>query len=207
MHGFISESTSKISDGFWSAAKLLLLFLLLTMFPTFLVNEDSTQLRIAYLVLLMAGGVFFLFRSLVDRIPETQNAMNGMVSGLFFWQAVNFSGFPEDWVLFQPAGYLLWLGSVILIYLLWSRVLPVGMRFMLLVIMLHWIGRLLITSLSMLVTNGMAGWIVPGSIRLSGIVGILFCLWFIVVRSSVPLQRRYAAVGLYFSVLISLLML
>ncbi len=202
MHGFISESTSKISDGLWSATKLMLLSLVAILFPQLIERQFSFPFRLPYLILLMVVGIFYLFRSLVSRNPDTQKAMNGMVAGVLFWYAVRYSGLPEDWEFFKTGGYLLWLGSAILVFLLWSRVLPIGMRFTLLVLMAHWLGRLLILSLPSMTGAGFSKWLGIGSVRLLGIIGFFISLWYIIVRSANPLQRRYAAVGLYASFLL-----
>jgi hypothetical protein len=206
MHGFISESTSKISDGLWSAVKLTLLSFLTSLLPQLFGDQVSASARLPLLVLLMAGGIFFLFRSLSNRLPDTNKAMSGMVAGLLLWQSVRFSGFLEQWQFFPTSGYLIWLGSAVLIILFWSRALPVGMRFTLLVIMVHWIGRLLLSSLASWSGTGNSPLLLLGSTRLVGVIIFVVALLFIVGHSSHPLQRRYAAIGLYSGILMMLLL-
>lgn len=197
MHGFISESTSKLSDGLWSAVKLTLLSILTSLIPQLFSTQFMETARTPLLIVLMAGGILFLFHSLKIDLQDTNRAMNGMLAGLLLWQSVRYSGLFEASQFVQAGGYLLWLGSGVLISLFWKRVLTTGMRFSLTIIMVHWLGRLLLITLSSWSYSGISPLLMFGSARLLGVAVFVVSFLFIVGFSSRPLQRRYAAIGIY----------
>jgi len=206
MHGFINESVSKITDGIGGA--LLLLFTLgftsLVLFP--LASSLQWVGSALYILVLLAGGVLFLYRSLAPGVSDAQRASSGMLAGILLWQLLRFTGFPDRIGLIDPGGGLIWVAAALVMGFLWVKVFPLGLRFAFLLLFLNWLGKIYVTSLN--INNDLPRLLEQGfsTIRYMGMAGIAVSLWFIIFRSRSILQRKYGAAALYFFVLLSFLL-
>ena len=206
MHGFINESVSKITDGIGEA--LLLLFMLgftsLVLLP--LANSFDWIGSAFYIFILLAGGIYFLYRSLAPNTDDARRATSGMITGLLLWQLLRFSGFPARIGLFDSGGVLIWVAAALVTGFLWVKVFPLGLRFVFLLLLLNWLGKIYVTSLD--IHGELPRLLEVGfnAIRYVGVAGIAVSLWFIIFRSRNILQRKYGAAALYFFVLLSFLL-
>ncbi len=205
MSGFITESVSKISDGFGSTLKMLAFMGLTTLTVIPIRTWFGLTGVIVLLILLLLLAVFYFFRSLRHQLEKSQKAWCGMAAGVLLWQVTRY--LPEvtgmGWL--DEIGILYWLGLACLTGILWRKVLPTSVKFTLLTFLLNWIGHLYLiwmrnplTQLSLITT------LVP-YIRYLGILGVPVVIWWMVTRSRSSMQRRYAGLILYFCVLLSLL--
>jgi hypothetical protein len=128
MHGFISESVSKITDGLGGTVQLLAALAATTLLFVPVTNTFSIAGKAIYLFMLLAAGIYFLYHSLVPGETDVRRASNGMLSGLLLWQVLRFSGISGRWGLFDPKSYLLWLGAALIVVLFWNKVFPIGLR-------------------------------------------------------------------------------
>lgn len=205
MQGFITESASKITDGLGSTLKLLAVAAATSLLFMPVNQADSPILRTAYIGMLLLGGVYFLYRSLVPATSDAVRASNGMLSGLLLFQVLRFSGLTQKWGLLDTRGYLIWLVAVLVVGLLWRRAFPTGVRFLVLLVLLNWLDNLYTASGASAADWGLVWQIGFKSLRYLGAAGIAVTLWFILLKSGNALQRKYVAALLYFFVLFTFL--
>lgn len=205
MNGFITESVSKISDGFGSAIKLLAFMLLTTLAIVPIKNYFGLAGILCLLGLLFLLAAYYFYSSLRNQVNDTKKAWCGMAAGVLLWQITRF--LPEipgmGWL--DKIGWVYWVGLAAITALLWRKILPIGLRFLLLTFLLNWIGRLYLASLGLgLFSSGFLA-VVYSNLRYLGLAGILLSIWWIVTRSRNSLERKYGGLALYFSVLLTFL--
>lgn len=205
MNGFITESVSKISDGFGSAIKLLAFVLLTTLAVIPIKTYLGLTGILCLLGLLLILAAYYFYSSLRHQVNDTKKAWCGMAAGVLLWQITRF--LPEvpgmGWL--DRIGWVYWIGLALITVLLWKRFLPIGSRFLLLTFLLNWIGRLYLASID----SGMlsSGFFAPvyANLRYLGLAGIVVSIWWIVTRSRNSVERKYGGLALYFSVLLTFL--
>jgi hypothetical protein len=206
MNGFITESASKLTDGIGNTIKLLLLYFITTLavFPAVYIFHRAGSL--IYILLLLALAVFELQRSLAVRTSDQRRAWNGMAAGVYFWQVIRYSAQMGSLQVFQQAGIIFWVMAVLITATLWKKVLPVGVRTAMLVILVCWLGKIYVVGLDYLVN--WAPVIVFGYKALRYIFGAgsLIPLFYILFRSDNSSSRSYAAI-LFFTGLLFLFLL
>jgi hypothetical protein len=203
MNGFITESTSKISDGFGTAVFILLLYSSTRLIYTPVETIFGKPGAFIYILLLLAAGIFMLARALLAGRIDAQLAVSGLGAGVLLWQVTRFSSQVGDSGLFGQSGWLFLLMAALITTVLWRRVLPIGLRFFMLVYLLLWAGQLYASALPLI-----SGWppmfIMPyRAVWVAALVGILVFLWGIVFRTFNAVQRKGYAVGLAFCVLLA----
>ncbi len=206
MDGFINESVSKIMDGIGGALQLLLIlaFTSLVFLP---VTQSLNDIgNILYLIVLLGGGVYFLYRSLAPDQPDARRATSGMLSGLLLWQIINQSGLSGRLGLYESNAALLWVVVALVMVFLWIKVFPLGLRFFTLLLLLNWLGKIYVTRLELSGNWPALLETVFSAVRYLGIFGIGASVWFILFRSRNVLERKYGAAALYFFVLLSFLL-
>lgn len=205
MNGFITESVSKISDGFGSALKLMA-FMLITTFALIPIKSlfGLTGIVVLLLILVLLSA-FYLHRSVRNKVEDSQKAWYGMAAGVLLWQVTRY--LPEipglGWL--DRIGFLYWTLLALVTLLLWKRVLPIGLRFLLLAFLLNWIGRLYIVSLE---TVNYGSGIIPTVypyLRYLGLAGMMVNIWWIVTRSRNSIERKYGGLALYFCAMLTFL--
>lgn len=206
MDGFINESVSKIMDGIGGALQLLLVLACTSLVFLPAVQSLDGIGNILYLVVVIGGGVYFLYRSLAPDQPDARRASSGMLSGLLLWQTLNQSGLSSQLGLFDRNGVLLWVAAALVIIFLWVKVFPLGLRFFTLLLLLNWLGKLYVTRLDLSGNWPVLLETVFSAVRYLGILGIGASVWFILFRSRNVLERKYGAAALYFFVLLSFLL-
>jgi hypothetical protein len=203
MNGFITESVSKIYDGFGTAA-----FLLMLTFSTRLlylpIEKSFGQAGVfIYILLLLAAGIFMLGKALVTDKDENRLAFNGLTAGVLLWQVTRFSNLIGDIGLFNQAGWLIWLTFLLIVVILWRRIFPVGLRFFSMTFLLLWAG-LLYTNSGELILSWPAVLIVAyHSVKAAALIGILILTWWIAFRTFNPNQRKACAVLLAFCAMLA----
>ena len=205
MNGFVTESVSKISDGFGSALKLFLLMLLTTLAITPIKSLFGLSGVIGLLVLLFLLAGYYSYQSLRNQVDESKKAWCGMAAGVLLWQVTRYlpeiSGF--GWL--DKIGVLYWIGLTLITVILWKKVLPTGLRFLFLTFLLNWIGRIYLASFEMTkLWPGLLSSIFP-YLRYLGIAGIIASVWWIAARSRNSMERKYGGLILYFCVLLTFL--
>ena len=205
MNGFITESISKISDGFGSAIKLLLLMLITTVAVIPIRTLFGLAGVIVLLILLAGLAIFYCYRSFRNQLEDSQKAWCGMAAGVLLWQLTRY--LPEvpgmGWL--DEIGLAYWAGLALLTIVLWKMALPTGLRLLLLTFLLNWIGRLYLGSLkSTAILPGFLSTVFP-YLRYFGILGVVISIWWIVMRSRNSMERKYGGLALYFCVLLTFL--
>lgn len=201
MDGFITESVNKISDGLANAAKLLLFYGLtsLLVIPIRSFLHDPGVL--IYILVLLAVAGFELQRTLIARTSEPRRAWHGMAAGLFFWQVIRFTAEMNSYHLFQQGGMIFWVMAVIFTAVLWKKVLPIGMRSNMLVLLVCWLGRLYQDGYKVLSNWPPFFQFGYEAIRwLAGVAGVV-ALILIIFHSRELNSRIYCAVTFFASVL------
>ena len=205
MNGFISESTSKISDGFGTAFFILVLYFATRFLYPLVETTFGRPGAFIYILILLAVGIFMLARALLAGREDTQLADAGLTAGVLLWQVTQFSNLLGGSGLFGQSGWLFWLMAVLITTVLWRKVLPVGLRFFMLVYLLMWVGLLYANTLSLI-----TGWppvfiAAYHAVRVVALLGVLVFLWWIVFRTSTAVERKVCAVGFAFCVLLGVL--
>lgn len=203
MNGFVTESVSKIYDGFGTTAYLLLL--------TFTPRLVYLPIKAAFgrpgvfifILLLLAAGIFMLGRSLAAGKDENRLAFNGLTAGVLLWQVTRFSNLIGEIGLFKQTGWLIWLTLLLIFGVMWRKIFPVGLRFFALTFLLLWAG-LLYTNTGDLLQSWPAVLIVSyHTIRALALVAILVLIWWIAFRTFNPIQRKACAVLLAFCAMLA----
>ena len=205
MNGFISESTSKISDGFGTAFFILVLYFATRFLYPLVETTFGKPGAFIYILILLAAGIFMLARALLAGREDAQLADAGLTAGVLLWQVTQFSNLLGGSGLFGQSGWLFWLMAVLITTVLWRKVLPIGLRFFMLVYLLMWVGLLYANTLSLI-----TGWppvfiAAYHAVRVVALLGVLVFLWWIVFRTSTAVERKVCAVGFAFCVLLGVL--
>jgi len=203
MNGFITESVSKLYDGFGTS-----LFLLGLVFSTRLMNLIFNKyfgypgLFIFSLILLLIG-ILLLARGVVRDLDENKQATYGLSAGVLLWQAPAFLHLTNELGLFNSFAIMAFGLVALFLILFWRRINLVAIRFFGLVFLGMWGG-------SFLISNGefMHGWNTPQvfmffAVRLASLAGILVFTWWIIFRSSNSMQRKVSAIGLAFCAMLA----
>lgn len=205
MNGFITESVSKIADGFGSALKLLAFVVLATLAFIPLKTHLGLYGVLGLLAVLLLLSLFYIYRSFNPGFEDRQKAWCGMAAGALLWQVTRYLPEIPGWGWVSKAGILYWAGAALLTLVLWQHVLSVGFRFTLLTFLLNWIGGIYLATMA---RAGLWPQFIAQaytSMHYLGILGILFSIWWIVWRSRNSLERKYGGLVLYFSVLFTFL--
>lgn len=205
MNGFITESVSKIADGFGSALKLLAFVILTALAFIPLKTHLGLYGVLGLLAVLLLLSLFYIYRSFNPGFEDRQKAWCGMAAGALLWQVTHYLPEIPGWGWVSKAGILYWAGAALLTLVLWKHVLSVGFRFTLLTFLLNWIGGIYLATMA---RAGLWPQFIAqayASMHYLGILGILFSIWWIVMRSRNSLERKYGGLALYFSVLFTFL--
>lgn len=205
MNGFISESTSKISNGFGTAFFILVLYFATRFLYPLVETTFGKPGAFIYILILLAVGIFMLARALLAGREDAQLADAGLTAGVLLWQVPQFSNLLGGSRLFGQSGWLFWLMAVLITTVLWRKVLPIGLRFFMLVYLLMWVGLLYANTLSFI-----TGWppvfiAAYHAVQVIALLGVLVFLWWIVFRTSTAVERKVCAVGFAFCVLLGVL--
>ncbi|MHC1740798.1 MAG: hypothetical protein AB9897_06770 [Anaerolineaceae bacterium] len=142
MNGFITESVSKITDGIVNAIRLILFYALTTLLILPIRNYFNRPGVLIYIFILLAAAGFEFQRSLLTNRSEAKRAWHGMAAGLFFWQVIRFTADMSSLKLFQETGIIFWVMAVIMVAVLWKKILTVGMRSAMAVLLVCWLERI-----------------------------------------------------------------
>ena len=206
MNGFISESTSKISDGFGTAFFILVLYLSTRFVYPLVETTFGKPGAFIYILILLAAGIFMLARALLTGRQEAQLADAGLTAGVLLWQVTQFSNLLGSSGLFRPGGWLFWLMAVLITTVLWRKVLPIGLRFFMLVFLLFWAGLLYTSTLALITAWPPVFIAIFHAVRAAALAGVLVFLWWIVYRTSNVVERKVCAVGVAFCVLLGVML-
>jgi len=205
MNGFITESTSKISDGFGTAFFILALNLSTRFIYPLIETTFAKPGAFIYILILLAAGIFMLARSLLTGSQDAQLADAGLTAGVLLWQVTQFSNVLGSSGLFGQSGWLFWLMAVLITTVLWRKVLPIGLRFFMLVYLLFWAGQLYTNTLVLITAWPPVFIAAYHAVRVAALLGVIVFLWWIVFRTSTAVERKVCAVGLAFCVLLGIL--
>jgi hypothetical protein len=201
MNGFITESVGKISDGMVNAIKLVIFYAITTLLLIPVEHYFGRPGILIYLFLLLAVAGFELHRTLIARTSEPRRAWHGMAAGLFFWQVVRYTADLSNLALFQQAAMLYWVMIVMITVVLWKKLLPIGVRSTMLVLIVCWLGKLYEVGFTYLmdwppfINFGYAA--LKYLVALAGIVA----LFLIIFRSRDLNSRIYCAITIFAGVL------
>ncbi len=202
MNGFITESTSKITDGFGTAVYILVLYFFLYYAAA---NVESTLGKPGYILLiliLLAVGIFMLTRALRAGKAEAQLADAGITAGVLLWQCTAFSNAFGNAGFSGKIGWLYWSMALLVMIVLWRKTLPPGLRFLLLVYLSLWVVVLYHFALPLISGLPTVFTVLYHFVRVAALAGVLVFMWAIVYHTTNSLQRKLCAVGLAFCVFI-----
>jgi hypothetical protein len=202
---FPKDIAARLSDGLVPAVLLLVLTMMMDMLIYPIQAVANREGLLIYLILVLAMGVFALEKSTHPRGTEIGRAISGMVAGQFFWHSL--------WIIqllggidLNPEGTILILVLITLLGLtLWRPVLPLGVKFFLISFMASWINRFFVNhsitqSAGIDFYNGL--FYATGFLALAGVV---FGIAYLIFRAEFKVQRLWAALGIWQSALVTLI--
>ena len=203
MNGFITESVSKIYDGFGTAAYLLMLT-----FTTRLlylpIEEAFGRAGDFHFYPVTAGNWdIHVGRALAAGNDENRLAFNGLTAGVLLWQVTRFSNRIGEIGLFNQTGWLIWLTLLLIVVVLWKRIFPIGLRFFSMTFLLLWAGLLYANTGNLLQTWPAVLIVAYQSVKAIALIGILILTWWIAFRTINPSQRKACAVLLAFCAMLA----
>lgn len=207
MNGFVTESLSKIIDGFGNALKLLVVYAVTTYLMIPVKGIFLKQGEFIYILLLLAAAAFELHRSLAVRTSDQKRAWKGMAAGLLFWQVMRFTVQLGTFPLFQGPGILFWVMNVLIVAVLWKKILPIGAKTAMSVFLACWLEKLYMTSLESISSWPPLVIVAYESIRYLAAAAGVFALLYIIYKSKGPEDRSFAAIIVFASVLFLLLVI
>ncbi len=195
---------SKLRDGLLPAIVLILLVVV----PSFLIppiqNMFGRPGLLVYMLTILTIGVFLLAASLHEGQPITRRAWYGLSGGMFTWMATEVTDRLSGAGLTSLNAVPFFLIIGLIIAILWRRVLPLPVRWFMLVFFLNWVSRFIVAGEQFLVGYFPQATLAYLATAVVGVLGTLTALIFIIWRSRDRIQRMRAAVWLWFSVLLVL---
>jgi hypothetical protein len=150
MNHLSSESISKISDGILNAIKLILFYAITSLLVLPVTQFFQRPGKLIYIFLLLAIASFEFQRTIQSGTSEPRRGWHGMAAGLFFWQVIWFTADLSGFQLFQGAAIIFWVMAVIMTVVLWKKVFPIGVRSMMAVLLVCWLGKIYQTGYTLL---------------------------------------------------------
>lgn len=201
MQGFIPEKTNRLTDGLGSLVKLLLIYALTSLLVIPIRAFFKGAGVLIYLIILLAIAGVELQSTLLARTSEPKRAWHGLSSGLLFWQVIRFTVELSTLKFFEGVGILFWVTLVLFIFILWRRVLPIGVRSASLVLLTCWLGKIYQVGFTYL-TNW-PPFISFGYQSIRWIVGLLglIALILLIFKANDLDTRIYCAVAIFTSIL------
>jgi len=203
MNGFITESVSKLSDGFGTA-----LYLLGLVFSTRFLNRVIEKYFgytgfFIFTLLLLVLAIFSLGRGISKDQDDPNSAGYGITSGVLLWQVLIFFSLIGNLRIFSIPVMILWAIAGLITLMSWRKISSKTIRFFLLVFLMMWGGFIFIEG-NNLAFNWQPIWnLVFFSGRLAALAGTLVFSWWIVFKSVNSENRKIAGVLLGFSAMLA----
>lgn len=195
--GWRYELRSKLMDGVVAAGLLLLLLMLINLMSIPIERTFFGPGLLVYILGLLSVSVIFLERSLPMRYPEWTRAWLGMTGGVLAWGVIDLSHQLGGGTMTGETGILMLILLGTVIGVLWQRVLPLGVRFFVSVVLLNWALSFMMSILQRYASS--ETWFhtvlqILGYIFLAGAIGAI--LW-LLMHSQRRLQRLIYSLGVY----------
>lgn len=192
---------SKIMDGLFTGLLLVLVELFIALcIPVVRVVFGRPGLLVSAIVL-MAGGVILLERSLASRYSNETRARFGLAGGLVTWGAIELSHLIGEQPVTSETGTLVFMLIILINVVLWRRFFPTGLRFFQGIVISNWGASLLIAGLRFILTSNAINAQTFNLIGFSALaVAVLSILW-ILLGSKTATQRLWAAL-VFFQMLV-----
>lgn len=189
--------SARIIDGTLPALVLLALTLTLDLLIYPIQAVARTEGLFIYFFVVLAAGLYSLDRCTVMRNNESSRALWGMAAGLFLWHAFWMTQLFANLNLESPGPILILILVTMVGLTLWRPVLPQGVKFFLLSFLASWYSRIFVIEILNLSAGGL---IPPGLFYLIGffaLVGLLFCIGYLVYKAEFQIQRFWIALVMW----------
>lgn len=196
--------SSKIIEGVLPALTLLALTLMLDLLIYPIRTVARTEGLFIFFFIVLALGLYSLDRSTAGRSETASRALWGMAAGLFLWHAFWMTQLFADFAMESPGPILILILVTMVGLTLWRPVLPLGVKFFLLSFLASWYSRIFVIEILNLSSRGL---IPPGLFYLIGflaLVGLLFCIGYLVYRAEFKIQRYWISLVMWQVTLIGL---
>lgn len=197
---------SKLVDGLLAGSILVLLELLLILLIKPVELVFSRPGLLIYTVSILAVSVFCLERSLHIALSEYVQAWWGVLGGLSAWVVIELNSYLGGQELTSETGMLNLMLVLLVASVLWRRVAPLGLRYYFVMLLLGWVGHSGLISLVFLTTT-----VEPNLAFIIPVVGyiaagmMIVSLVYIFMRSRDQLERLNAAMALWFTAMVMIL--
>ncbi len=154
---------------------------------------------------LLSIGLLALNRCVYSSLNPTTRAWSGLMAGAFIWFAIQTASRLGEIHTSPVLGFLLVILAILVISTLWRPVFPLGVKFAVLVFVCNWIGRYLIVIQAGLAPEFDLFRFTLSICGFTALVGLIFCLLWMVLGAELKIQRMWSAVGVWFSALMLLM--
>ena len=199
LRGTISrDGWSKLTDGLLAALVLYLIWLVVVLSLRSIGQMIGLPGLLVFTLGLMAVAMYSLQHAVLLHHAEATRAWYGVAGGSLAWAVVEVVAIFDAPVLTNPGGIVLLLMTGMVLAVLWRHVLPVGVKFFGITLMLNWTVHVVMRVQETL--SGMSP-IFTLTYRLTGyaaILGVVITIGYIVFHSKRRIQRISAALLLWF---------
>jgi hypothetical protein len=189
---------SKLTDGVLTAVILILLWTTISLTVRPLVAAFGAPGLLVFVLGLLAVSMGALQQSIVARQPEPTRAWFGIAAGFLAWWVVELTGHMGVPVFPNLASVILLVMVGLITAVLWRSVLPIGVRFFSLTLLLNWSEHIFTTVQDQLVVVSPVFALAQRVIGVSAALGVLLMLGWILFRSRRRLQRVSGALAIWF---------
>lgn len=189
---------SKLTDGILASASLILIWMVVAMVVRPIAAVFGNPGLLIYVLALMAAAMVSLQQALVPGRVDATRAWYGIIGGFLAWAVMEVTGYLGVPIMPNMAALIPLIMVGLIVWLLWKMVLPVGLRFFSLALLLNWGEHVLLTIEEMLdISSPVFQLAYHASGVLTIFVAILALAW-ILFRTRRRMQRISAALAVWF---------
>ncbi len=193
-----NEWWSKLTDGILASAVLILIWMTVALVIRPISVAFGPPGLLIYVLGLLAAAMFALQQALVPGRMDATRAWYGTVGGFLAWSVVEVTSYLGVPVLPNLAGLLLLIMVALIVGLLWKTVLPVGVRFFSLTLILNWAEYALMKIEGTLATFSPIFRLAYQATGFLAILAALLTLGWILFQSRRRMQRVRGALAVWF---------
>jgi len=194
---------SKLVDGVFVAVALCLTWLTVTLTVRPVALYFGRPGLLIYVLGLLAASMYALQQSLAAGRPDTIRVWYGTAGGFLAWTVISVSsylGLPVS----HPANVILIMMVSLIVAMLWRPVLPLGVRFFSLTMLLNWAGSMIVSAQETLSGFSPFFTLMYRATGYLAVILVVLALGWILFVSRRRIQRISGALAIWFLVSLAL---
>ncbi len=189
---------SKIIDGILLPIQIWVINLMVNIIYYPVSDHFHRPGSLISIVFLMIVSIIFLDLASIKKYSKVSNGWYGILAGITAWKAIEFSMRLDGYEIYSPGNLLILIFVGLIIAVLWRKILPVGVQFFILTLILNWAGTVFYLGLS-----NLSSWnpLIADSMVVSGVAACILSLWgllHIFFKSEWCIQRMWIALWVWF---------